>query len=199
MEVCGGLLRCRPECGCVISLAHWYCTNQNLSLLDFLDEIGITRKRGAILQIAGPPDAEPSRAGVWAQRWHVTVPTAILSVIVLLWVCIAVYCKRLEHKMMVAITASVVVSYYVHLSDLALLLAALVFMMDYCAGTDASPHRKVTNAACVILLVAPTCNWFTFAARCFYLVSLPVFFLLFVLATAERSTEAASQVTIRAQ
>jgi len=115
---------------------------------------------------------------------HVAILTAILSMVILVWVWISARPATSEHKLMLAITATVALSYYALLPDLSLLLAPLVITLDRCAGIEGVPYRKVTIAACLALLLAPASMWFF--GSYFYLVSLPIFFFLFVMTTAER-------------
>ena len=117
---------------------------------------------------------------------HVATPTAILSmsILIFLWVWNSARSTTTEHKLMLAITAAVGLSYYSLLPDLSLLLTPLVITLDRCAGTEAVAHRRVMIVACLILLLAPASMWFF--GSYFYLVSLPTLFLLFVMTIAER-------------
>jgi len=115
---------------------------------------------------------------------HVAIPTAILSIMIVLWVWNSARSATTEHKLMLAITAAVGLSYYSLLPDLSLLLTPLVIMLDRCASTEPLAHRRLTIVACLIVLLAPASMWFF--GSYFYLVSLPIFFFLFVMTIAER-------------
>ncbi len=93
--------------------------------------------------------------GVSGGSSHVGILSAILFVLILVWIWIAARFATVEHKLMLAITAGVGLSYYALLPDLSLLLAPLVITLDRCAGAEEVPHWKVAIAACLTLLLAP--------------------------------------------
>jgi Glycosyltransferase family 87 len=148
---------------------------------------GILRSAGQFyrLPLRMMPNLHGLVHGLSGGSSHVAILTAILSIVILVWVWISARSATPEHKLMLAIAAAVGLSYYVLLPDLSLLLAPLVLALDRCAGTQSVPHRKVMIVACLALLLAPASMWFF--GSYFYLVSLPIFFFLFVMVVASET------------
>jgi hypothetical protein len=103
--------------------------------------------------------------------------TIVVSIIVLLWV--AVFTPRrpkATDALVIAITASMVVSYYLFIHDLSVLLIPIVITLDQFifinAATTGGALDRVAAWTSAVLLVAPMCIFLI--PGHFYLVSLPL-------------------------
>lgn len=113
-----------------------------------------------------------------------TVVTVLLVLSILAWVAIAVPKNCLAQWMVpIASTTAVLVSYYLFIYDLTLLLLPLVFALNRAATRD--KRDRLLSAAGVLVFLAPACLilWTDY----FYLVSLPVFFFLFMLVRSAKN------------
>jgi hypothetical protein len=81
-----------------------------------------------------------------------------------------------DRQWLIAMTASVVLSYYAFMADLSILLAPLLAMLDTCASPAIVKGRAWLVCASVSVLLAPACLWF-FPLQ-FYLASIPTLLLL---------------------
>ena len=118
---------------------------------------------------------------VWIQAL-----TIAASIFVLLWAALAVPGKqRTADGLVIAITASLIVSYYLFIHDLSVLLIPIVITLDRFIFADSNfidrdMHNQTTNPALnpaaawmsAALLVAPMCIFLI--PEHFYLVSLPL-------------------------
>jgi len=118
---------------------------------------------------------------VWIQAL-----TIAASIFVLLWAALAVPGKqRTADGLVIAITASLIVSYYLFIHDLSVLLIPIVITLDRFIFADSNfidrdIHNQTTNPALkpaaawmsAALLVAPMCIFLI--PEHFYLVSLPL-------------------------
>lgn len=115
-----------------------------------------------------------------------TIITIILVVVILLWVAIAVprACPT-QWMIPIAVTTAVLVSYYLFLYDLAILLLPLGFALNWSTGPQGEQKNRTLSAACILIFLAPACLilWTNY----FYLVSLPVFFFLFMLVKSAKN------------
>ncbi len=110
--------------------------------------------------------------------------TIVVSIIVLLWVAVFAPRKlRGTEALVIAITASVIVSYYLFIHDLSVLLIPIVITLDRFIFIHAETTRDaldpVTARMSVVLLVAPMCIFLI--PGHFYLVSLPLCAFMFIL------------------
>ena len=109
-----------------------------------------------------------------------TMVTVILVVGIVLWVAVATPkpCPT-QWMIPIALTTAVLVSYYLFLYDLTILLLPLAFALNWSTGPRGEQKNRLLSAACILIFLAPACLilWTNY----FYLVSLPVFFFLFML------------------
>jgi Glycosyltransferase family 87 len=113
--------------------------------------------------------------GARVPAFWIQVLTILASVSVLLWVALAVRGKqKISDAFVIAITASLIVSYYLFIHDLSVLLIPIVITLDRFILAD--PERPATTHDCAAawmsaaLLVAPMCI-FLMPAH-FYLLAL---------------------------
>ena len=113
---------------------------------------------------------------VWIQAL-----TIAASILVLLWVGLAVPGKqKTADAFIIAITASLIVSYYLFIHDLSVLLIPIVITLDRFIFTDTTINTEITGAVfsraalwmSAALLVAPMCIFLM--PEHFYLLSLPL-------------------------
>ncbi len=114
----------------------------------------------------------PRLSAFWTQA-----VTILVSVIVLLWVAVFTPHKhRAANALVIAITASVIVSYYLFIHDLSVLLIPIVITLDRFILMHAETTGCALELAAAwmsgVLLVAPMCI-FLIPGR-FYLVALPL-------------------------
>ena len=127
--------------------------------------------RGLIFGLTG------SLIGARLPAFWIQVVTVVASVIALLWVAVSASHKRRgEDALVIAITASVILSYYLFIHDLSVLLIPIVVTLDRfifnspeTTGNDREPAAAWMSA---VLLVAPMCIFLI--PGHFYLVSLPL-------------------------
>jgi hypothetical protein len=115
-----------------------------------------------------------------------TVITILLAVGVVLWIAIAVpkSCPT-QWMIPIALTTSVLVSYYLFIYDLTILLLPLTVALNRSAAPVRGKTSRLLSAACVLVFLAPACLilWTSY----FYLVSLPAFFFLFMLVRSAKN------------
>lgn len=115
-----------------------------------------------------------------------TIVTILLVVGVILWVAIAVPRTCPARWMIpIALTTAVLVSYYLFLYDLTILLLPLAVALNWSTGPVRGENSRLLSAACILVFSAPACLilWTDY----FYLVSLPVFFFLFMLVKSAKN------------
>jgi hypothetical protein len=103
--------------------------------------------------------------------------TIVVSILVLLWVAAFAPRKvRETDALVIAITASVIVSYYLFIHDLSVLLIPIVITLDRLifidAATTGGALDRLAAWTSAVLLVAPMCIFLI--PGHFYLVSLPL-------------------------
>jgi hypothetical protein len=83
--------------------------------------------------------------------------------------------------LLLAITASTIVSYYLFIHDLSVVLIPIVIVMNRSIGAEATGDRsrRLVFRASALMFVAPLCE--SYMPGYFYLVSLPLMFFLFAL------------------
>jgi len=115
-----------------------------------------------------------------------TIVTILLAVGIMMWVAIAVpkACPA-QWMIPIALTTAVLVSYYLFIYDLTILLLPLAVALNRSTGLARVKHSGLLSAACILVFFAPACLilW----ADYFYLVSLPVFFFLFMLVKSAKN------------
>ncbi len=115
--------------------------------------------------------------------------TVIASLVVMLWVGVAVRGRpKGSDALILAITTSVVVSYYLFIHDLSVMLIPIVQTLDRFLKAEAAGDRLgvFASAGAALLLVAPMCVFLI--PGHFYLVSLPLCgFLLALMRTILRN------------
>jgi hypothetical protein len=124
--------------------------------------------------------------------------TIVASIFVLIWAALAVPAKeRKADAFVVAITASLVVSYYLFIHDLSVLLIPIVITLDRFILRDSeAPASKLNDASAwmsAALLVAPMCIFLM--PEHFYLVSLPL--CAFMVILTRISLEARNHTILR--
>ena len=84
----------------------------------------------------------------------------------------------------IALTTAVLVSYYLFIYDLTLLLLPLAIALNRSTAPSRGKDRLL-SAACILVFLGPACLilWTDY----FYLVSLPVFFFLFMLVKSAKN------------
>jgi hypothetical protein len=120
-----------------------------------------------------------------------TVITILLIVGIVLWIAIAVPKSCPEQWMIpIALTTSVLVSYYLFIYDLTSLLLPLTFALNRATAPLRGKGSRLLSAACILVFLAPACLvlWTSY----FYLVSLPVFFFLFMLVRSAKNEYSAA-------
>ena len=80
-------------------------------------------------------------------------------------------------------TASIALSYYAFMADLAVLIPPLVATLNICASGTIVRRRPFLVSACLLTLLAPACLWF-FPLQ-FYVVFFPVLALLIAVVMSE--------------
>jgi len=115
-----------------------------------------------------------------------TIVTILLVVGIMLWVAIAVPRTCPARWMIpIALTTAVLVSYYLFIYDLTILLLPLAVALNWSTGPVRGENSRLLSAACILVFLAPACLilWTDY----FYLVSLPVFFFLFMLVKSAKN------------
>jgi Glycosyltransferase family 87 len=123
-----------------------------------------------------------------------TIVTILLAAGVIVWIAIAVprACPP-QWTISIALTASVLASYYLFVYDLTILLLPLSVALNWSTSPSRVKMGRLLSVASVLVFLAPACMFFL--PSYFYLVSLPLFFFLFVLvksAENECSNDAAA-------
>ena len=122
-------------------------------------------------------------------HWIVGRPLASLIVFTCLWTFVMLWLawsgrrNSPDRQLLVAITASIFLSYYAFMADLSVLIPALAVTLDACASRGTVQWRPFLAAAAVLTLLVPACLWF-FPLH-FFGVSIPVFLLLIAVAMPE--------------
>ncbi len=115
-----------------------------------------------------------------------TIVTILLVAAVMLWVAIAVprTCPT-QWMVSIALTTAVLVSYYLFIYDLTILLLPLAAALSRSTAPFRGKNGRLLSAACILVFLAPACMilWTDY----FYLVSLPVFFFLFMLVKSAKN------------
>jgi len=85
----------------------------------------------------------------------------------------------------IALTTAVLVSYYLFIYDLTILLLPLAAALSRSTAPFRGKNGRLLSAACILVFLAPACMilWTDY----FYLVSLPVFFFLFMLVKSAKN------------
>lgn len=99
-------------------------------------------------------------------------------------------CKP-SSAMAIAITASVLASYYLFVYDLTILLLPLTIALNHATAPGPNRMRSALWTASALVVIAPAVMFFSIAH--FFLVSLPVFFLLLVLARSTHNESRGAQ------
>jgi len=115
-----------------------------------------------------------------------TIVTILLVVGVMLWIAIAVprTCP-IQWMVSIALTTAVLVSYYLFIYDLTILLLPLTVALNRSTAPFRGKNGRLLSAACILVFLTPACLilWTDY----FYLVSLPVFFFLFMLVKSAKN------------
>jgi hypothetical protein len=116
--------------------------------------------------------------------------TIVISAVVLLWIAgFASRNYRADNALVTAITASVIVSYYLFIHDLSVMLIPIVITLDrfILSPANTAGHATGRSAAWMsaALLVAPMCIFLI--PEHFYLVALPVCAFMVILLQSFRS------------
>ena len=115
-----------------------------------------------------------------------TTITILLVVGIMLWVAIAVPRACPTHWLIpIAVTTAVLVSYYLFIYDLTILLLPLAVALNRSTGPVRGKNSQLLSAACTLAFLAPA-GLIVFTDY-FYLVSLPVFFFLFMLVNSAKN------------
>jgi hypothetical protein len=124
-----------------------------------------------------------------------TIVTILLVVGVMLWVAIAVprTCPA-QWMIPIALTTAVLVSYYLFIYDLTILLLPLAVALNRSMAPVRGKNSRWLSAACILVFLAPACLilWGDY----FYLVSLAVFFFLFMLVKSAQNECRAAEVEV---
>jgi hypothetical protein len=115
-----------------------------------------------------------------------TMITILLGVGVMLWVAVAVPRACPTRWMFpIALTTAVLVSYYLFIYDLTILLLPLAIGLNQSTAPARAKNSRLLSAVCILVFLAPACLilWSDY----FYLVSLPVFFFLFLLVKSAKN------------
>lgn len=126
--------------------------------------------------------ADTRLSGFWVQA-----VTIVLSGMVLLWVARVVPERLLgADALLLAITASAVVSYHLLIHDLSVLLIPIAVTLNRFVEAEATGDRcgRLIARASALMFVAPICM--SYSAGHFYLVSLPLLAFLFAIAAVNR-------------
>ncbi len=115
-----------------------------------------------------------------------TMFTILLVAGVMLWIAIAVprTCP-IQWMVSIALTTAVLVSYYLFIYDLTILLLPLTVALNRSTAPFRGKNGRLLSAACILVFLSPACLilWTDY----FYLVSLPVFFFLFMLVKSAKN------------
>ena len=115
-----------------------------------------------------------------------TIVTIFLVAGIMLWVAIAVpKCCPQRWIIPIALTASVLASYYLFIYDLTILLLPLTVALNRSATGDRIKTVRLLSASSAFIFLAPACMFFL--PSYFYLVSLPLFFFLFALVKSAKN------------
>ena len=133
--------------------------------------------------------------GLFGASIQRTIITLLLAAGVLLWVAIAVpKACRTQWVIPIALTASVLASYYLFVYDLTILLLPLTVALNWSTAPVRMKTGRLLSVSSALVFLAPAGMFFL--PSYFYLVSLPLFFFLFVLVKNAknecRSTDAAT-------
>ncbi len=134
-------------------------------------------------------------AGTRLSAFWVQVATFLLSGLVLLWVAtMAFRMQRKTDALLLAITASAVVSYHLYIHDLSVLLVPVALTLNRFIGAEATGDRegRLVARASALMFAAPM--WMSIMPFRFYLVSLPLCAFLFVLVRQFRHDVSSSRV-----
>jgi hypothetical protein len=116
-----------------------------------------------------------------------TAATFLLGGAVLLWVAIAVprTCAR-QWLIPIAVTASVLASYYLFIYDLTILLLPLTVALNWSSapGRIKGGRLSLLSLSSILVFIAPACM-FVLPFH-FYLLSLPLFLFLFAMVTGAK-------------
>jgi len=124
--------------------------------------------------------------GIFSSPFPRTLITIVLATGIVVWVAIAVPSTcPIEWSVPIAITTAVLVSYYLFIYDLTILLVPLIVALNRSTARVRHKYRGLLSAACILVFLAPVCLilWTDY----FYLVSLPVFFFLFMLVKSAKN------------
>jgi len=120
-------------------------------------------------------------AGTRLTAFWIRAVTAILSAAALLWVAARASAKNGMDAILVAITASALVSYHFLVHDMSVLLIPVAVVMNRYIEAEATGDAggRLANRAAALMFVAPIC--IAYVPGHFYLVSLPLCAFLAVL------------------
>jgi len=124
-----------------------------------------------------------SLAGSRLPAFWIQAATFVLSGLVLLWVTIrAPRNQRGSGALLLAITASAVVSYHLYVHDMSVLLIPIAVTLDEFIGAEATGdrHGRLIARASALMFAAPACM--SIIPFHFYVVSLPLLAFLFAIA-----------------
>lgn len=130
--------------------------------------------------------------GLLGQRLALSLQTAatfFLAGAVLIWTAIAVPRDCETHWLIpIALTASVLASYYLFIYDLTLVLLPLTVALNWSSATGRIKTERsfsTLSLSSILVFIAPACMFFM--PFYFYLVSLSLFFFLFALVKSARN------------
>jgi hypothetical protein len=126
--------------------------------------------------------------------WQTTA-TFLLGGAVLLWAAIAVprTCAR-QWLIPIAVTASVLASYYLFIYDLTILLLPITVALNWSTSPGRIRRSRLLSLSVVLVFIAPACMFFL--PFYFYLLSLPLFLFLFAMVTGAKKDRGNGEAAI---
>jgi len=129
-------------------------------------------------------------AGGHLSLFWIQAITIALSFLVLLLTAAFTSAKRSNSDLLlIAITASALVSYHLLIHDLSVLFLPVTITLNRCLPAEATADKKARRLVCAaaLMFVAPIC--FSYVPSHFYVVALPALVFLFVLVNAASREE----------
>jgi hypothetical protein len=133
---------------------------------------GMANLRGLVFNFA-----DGFLPALWIQ-----ILTVLLSAVTFLWVAFgARTMQKRADALLIAITASTFLSYYIFIHDLSVLLIPIAIVLDRVIGAEATGHNpdRLLARAAALMFTAPICM--SILPFHFYLVGIPLCGLLFIL------------------
>ncbi len=120
-------------------------------------------------------------AGKWLSAFWIILITVIISGVVMLWLAKLAPAKAGSEALLLAITASALLSYYLLIHDLSVLLLPVVVALSrfICAEATGDAWGRRAARASTLMFVAPVC--ISYIPEHFFLVALPLLVFLLVL------------------